>query len=209
MTAVDDTSARKIPRAERIGSLLRPPAVREALRASYRATENVDPSAYRQVIADLATGVTVITTRGRGGKAAGMTANAVTSLSLTPDPQLLVCVSDHLPVHAALTSSGRFAVNVLSEDQEHLALRFARPAPDKFAGLSTRIEHDVPVLTDAMAWFVCEIVERYPGGDHSIFIGRVLSCCRGVAARPLLFFRSTFGRLGEPHNTLEALMGTY
>ncbi|GAY07668.1 flavin reductase family protein [Pseudonocardia sp. N23] len=165
--------------------------------------DQLDGSSYRRVISDLATGVTVITTVDEDGKRCGMTANAVTSLSLSPAPQLLVCVSGHLPMHAALTGSGRFAVNVLDENQENLAMHFARPSADKFADLETHSEHGVPILSDAMAWFACDVVERYPGGDHSIFIGRVVSCRRNAARRPLLFFQSSFGCLGSHEGTLE------
>jgi flavin reductase (DIM6/NTAB) family NADH-FMN oxidoreductase RutF len=153
--------------------------------------------AFREAISHFATGVTVVTTTIEG-RPAGMTASAVCSLSLDP-VLLLVCIDNRLPTHRAIDASRRFAVNVLGEDDEATAVRFARPAPDKFENVRLRAGADPPLLEDAIAHFVCELEERVPGGDHSIFIGRVLSCDAKPGRRPLLYFRSRFGSWRDPH----------
>src|SRR5277367_2835773 len=117
---------------------------------------------YREAISHLATAVSIVTTR-HNGRPIGMTASAVCSLSLEP-VMLLVCIASRLPSHDAIADSGRFAVNVLPEGSEKLALQFARPAPDKFSGLRLLDDHEVPVLREALAHFVCELHERIPGG---------------------------------------------
>ena len=122
---------------------------------------SVDETAFRQAVAHFATGVTVITTIS-DGKPAGMTASAVASLSLDP-VLLLVCIDNRLPTHTAIENSRRFVVNVLGQGQEDLALRFARPAVDKFAGIALREGAELPVLEDAIAYFVCDLAERFPG----------------------------------------------
>jgi flavin reductase (DIM6/NTAB) family NADH-FMN oxidoreductase RutF len=161
---------------------------------------SVAPRRFRDAISQFATGVTVITTTTPEGPA-GMTASAVCSLSLEP-VQLLVCVSTHLPTHTALERSGAFAVNVLGEHQRELALRFARPAQDKFAGVPLRERDGLPVLRDAIASFACDVAERIPGGDHTIFVGRVTACDHDPAQRPLLYFGSRFGALETPDSAL-------
>src|SRR2546427_6203756 len=115
----------------------------------------LDDVAYRQAIAHFATGVTVVTTVA-DGRAAGMTASAVCSVSLRP-VLLLVCVSNRLPTHEALDNSRRFAVNVLAEGDDDLARRFATPAPDKFEGVPLKEGFDLPVISDAMAYFICDL----------------------------------------------------
>jgi len=161
-----------------------------------RGTEtSVDEAAFREAIAHFATGVTVITTL-HEGKPAGMTASAVASLSLDPI-LLLVCINHALPTHQAIDASKRFVVNVLGEGQGELALHFARHSPDKFAGIALRSDHDLPVLADAIAYFVCDVHERFPGGDHSIFTGLVRGCGAVPGRRPLLYFRSKFGSLRD------------
>jgi flavin reductase (DIM6/NTAB) family NADH-FMN oxidoreductase RutF len=155
---------------------------------------DADPqAAYRQAIGRFATGVTVITTTTPTGPA-GMTASAVCSLSLEP-LLMLVCIDNRLPTHDAVLRSRVFAVNVLGEDDEYLARRFATPGIDKFRGLLIEEQSGVPILKTAIAHFVCEVHERLPGGDHSIFIGRVLQCEHVLTARPLLYFSASFGCL--------------
>jgi flavin reductase (DIM6/NTAB) family NADH-FMN oxidoreductase RutF len=158
--------------------------------------DRVDEAAFREAVAHFATGVTVITTLYEG-RPAGMTASAVASLSLDP-VLLLVCIDNRLATHKAIEGSRRFVVNVLGEGQEALALHFARPALDKFAGIALRPESELPVLEEAIAYFVCDVHERFPGGDHSIFTGLVGDCGATPGKRPLLYFRSKFGALHDP-----------
>jgi flavin reductase (DIM6/NTAB) family NADH-FMN oxidoreductase RutF len=156
----------------------------------------MDARSYRDAIAHFATGVTVVTTVARG-RVAGMTASAVASVSLEPI-LLLVCISNRLPTHEAIEESGRFAVNVLGEGQGALARRFATPSADKFSGVLLEAEFDLPVLTGSVAYFICDVRERFPGGDHSIFIGDVKDCAAIPGRKPLLYFRSGFGKIDDP-----------
>jgi flavin reductase (DIM6/NTAB) family NADH-FMN oxidoreductase RutF len=55
------------------------------------------------------------------------------------------------------------------------------------------------VLAQAIAHFVCTVEERVPGGDHSIFIGKVTHCAATPGCRPLLYYRSAFGAIRDPH----------
>jgi flavin reductase (DIM6/NTAB) family NADH-FMN oxidoreductase RutF len=162
--------------------------------------ESVDEHLYREAIAHFATGVTVITTL-RDGTPAGMTASAVSSLSLDP-VLLLVCVSNKIATHEAIEGSGRFVVNVLGEGDDELARRFATPLVDKFAGVALRPDFELPVLEASIAHFICDVHERFPGGDHSIFTGQVRGCGFIPGRRPLLYYRSSFGALDDPESEL-------
>jgi flavin reductase (DIM6/NTAB) family NADH-FMN oxidoreductase RutF len=88
------------------------------------ATTELAAARLRAALGHFATGVTVVTAAG-GDTHHGTTANAVSSVSLDP-PLLLVCLRDESLTLSAMRESGRFAVNVLHADQEHLARRFAR-----------------------------------------------------------------------------------
>jgi flavin reductase (DIM6/NTAB) family NADH-FMN oxidoreductase RutF len=151
---------------------------------------------FRQAISRFSTGVAVITTRTADGPS-GMTASAVASLSMDP-LQLLVCLGTKLPTCKAIVESGYFAVNVLGEGHKHLATRFATPRPDKFADVSLRTDSDIPVLTAAIAHFVCAVSGALPGGDHTIVVGDVLSCDHVPGTSPLVYFASSFGSLYDP-----------
>lgn len=149
--------------------------------------------AYQSSISRLATGVSVITTRAPDGLS-GMTASAVASLSLQP-LQLLVCIASHLPTAVAIQQSGAFAVNVLADQDEELAIHFATRQSDKFAAVGYSEEHGVPVLDAAMAYFVCDVAEALPGGDHTIFVGDVRDCHSQSDRSPLIYFDRGFGSL--------------
>lgn len=168
--------------------------------AAVSLIDDVEQNVFREAISLFATGVTVITARTAAG-AAGMTASAVCSLSVEP-VRLLVCISERLPTHSALVASGRFAVNVLGEGQIDLARRFARPNVDKFAGVKTIDCDGIPLLDRAIAHFLCDVHERFPGGDHSIFIGNVVRLGLRRGSLPLLYFASEFGSLSRPEQEL-------
>ncbi|MFJ9567186.1 flavin reductase family protein [Streptomyces fuscichromogenes] len=148
---------------------------------------------FRATMGRLVTGVSVITTRS-GNAPIGMTASAVSALSLAP-LQLLVCIGNHLYTRSAIAEHGRFAVNVLGEDSEALARNFAVSKADKFAGVETIDDHGVPVLKDAIAAVVCDVAEEIAGGDHTIFVGAVRYCTHRVDSRPLVHFAGGFGAL--------------
>ena len=78
---------------------------------------------YRQLIGCFPTGVTIIT-MAREGEIRGMTANAVTSVSLDP-LLLLICVDKRTVTHQFLDEAKSFAVNILAEDQEHVSRSLA------------------------------------------------------------------------------------
>ena len=105
-----------------------------------------DKETFRHVIGHFASGVTVLTTRS-GDEDFGATASAVSSLSLEP-PMLLVCLNPRSSTQEAIHASGRFAVNILDENQGDVAERFASPrGTDKFGGLAVeRGEGGVPLL---------------------------------------------------------------
>lgn len=155
---------------------------------------------FRTSMSLLATGVTVVTTNTDDGPV-GMTASAVCSLSLEP-PQLLVCVQQALPTHVALEQSDAFGVSVLGEEHVGVARRFATRGADRFGAVALRDDVDVPILADAIAFFECRVEERHPGGDHTIFVGRVLRCGHQPGRRPLLYFDRAFASMEPADYTL-------
>jgi flavin reductase (DIM6/NTAB) family NADH-FMN oxidoreductase RutF len=165
------------------------------------ATPAVDPARYREVIGSFATGVTVVTAHGDDGPA-GLTTNAVSSLSLDP-LLLLVCFDNGSRTLPVVAQAGRFAVNILRAGQEDLARVFAskRVAEEKFESVTHTVAHGVPVLDDALAWIACDLESLTPAGDHAIGIGRVTHLSAdddpNGSNDPLLFFRGGFARLGH------------
>ena len=156
-----------------------------------------DPDRFRTVIGHFPTGVTVVTCHGPQGPA-GLTTNAVTSLSLDP-LLLLVCFAKGSRTLSRVRASGRFAVNVLRAGQEDLARVFAskRVAAEKFEAVTHTVQHGVPVLDDALAWVVCDLRDLHDGGDHVIAVGTVTAMDADDSGEPLVFYGGRYVRLAE------------
>lgn len=147
----------------------------------------------RNALGEFATGVTVVTTINSAGTPVGITVNSFTSVSLDP-PLVLWNLSVHSAKHAAFDDTEYFAVNVLSLAQKDVALTFARPGGEPFAGLQTEVgAGGVPLLSGCIAYFECRMVHRYRGGDHEMLVGEVLSY-RDAGGEPLVFHHGRFGR---------------
>ncbi|MEU4805563.1 flavin reductase family protein [Actinosynnema sp. NPDC023587] len=162
------------------------------------AAPTMEETTLRDAMSRFATGVAVVTVGGEHPH--GMTANAFTSVSLDP-PMVLCCVAHRATMHAAIGTAGRFAVSVMGGDQERTARYFAdkrRPrgrAQFDVVDWQSGPHTGAPLLSGALAWLECELVRRHEGGDHTIFLGRVLGCRRGPDSRALLFYDSGFHRI--------------
>ena len=155
-----------------------------------------DSSELRRVMGCFATGVTIITTRDQGGQPYGLTANAVTSLSLEP-PLLLICVDRNAETFPHFFDSKIFVLNILADDQEEVSRRFAKTGGDKFAGIEYRLGHlDTPILDGTLGHVECRIIETLEGGDHVIHIGQV-EHAEARDGRPLVFYRGRYRQLSE------------
>ena len=155
----------------------------------------IDGRMLRNVCGMFVTGVTVITS-GLDGWCDGTTVNSFTSVSLDP-PLVLFCLHKQSRLGPTVQRSGRFVVNFLAGRQEKLALAFAGKQTAAFGEVAHhRCAAGVPVLTEALAFLACELVNEFEGGDHTIFLGRVQEV--GVPrhnADPLIFFRGSMGAL--------------
>jgi flavin reductase (DIM6/NTAB) family NADH-FMN oxidoreductase RutF len=157
---------------------------------------SVDPSAFRDALRRFATGVCVVTASGPHGPS-GMTANAVSSLSLQP-PLMLVCFAETARTLAAVRHSGMFCVHFLAHDQEDVAARFASKLPEvqKFEGLDWAERDGVPTLAGCLAGIACRLQDLLPGGDHLIGLGEVTGLWRREG-EPLVFHRGAYWSLSE------------
>lgn len=151
----------------------------------------IDPELFREVFGRFATGVAVITSAG-AGVSGGMTANALCSVSL--DPLLaLVCFDNEARTLPIVRESQRFAVNVLTSEQEELAGVFASKLPEseKLDTVDHRLEDGLPIIEGSLAWATCELRELIPGGDHTIAIGEVTAMGLG-RGDPLVWYAGRY-----------------
>jgi flavin reductase (DIM6/NTAB) family NADH-FMN oxidoreductase RutF len=151
-----------------------------------------DP-AFRRSLGEFATGVAVITARGQGEQLNGMTMSSFNSVSIDP-PLVLFSVDRKANSLPAMLAANGFAVNVLAREQENISNRFARALSDKWAEVKRTVGHaEAPLITGALAHFECESYANYDGGDHVIFVVRVLRhAVRAGNPAPLIFFRGRY-----------------
>ena len=160
-----------------------------------------NPRAIRNLLGQFATGVTVITTRGKDGRKVGMTANSFSSLSLDP-PLILWSLSKTAPSLADFTEAEYFAIHMLAQEHHQLSGHFARPAEDKFAGIAhQQCAAGTPLLDGALATLLCRNVNQYEGGDHLIFIGQI-ERYQHRDGEPLLFHAGKY-RIASEHPDIQ------
>lgn len=156
-----------------------------------------DARQFRDAVGWFITGVTVITTRAADGTPVGVTANSFGSVSL--DPPLVQFSLDRRALSLpAFRGFGHFAVSILAEDQQGLSARFAKPGGDKWRDIDFEMwGSGCAVLRGALAALDCRTEIVHEGGDHLVFIGRVLRLEARCQGRPLLFSRGAYHALGE------------
>jgi len=160
--------------------------------------EEVQGGSKRAMMGRFATGVTVVAAR-HGPLLAGMTANAIASISLDP-PLLMASINHRSETHVAIIGSHSFAVSVLSAKQRAIAECFALPTTaaklQRFCDVPWHeAETGSPILDGAIAFFDCRLNESHPVGTHTIFIGEIVAAGYEEAGEPLLLFGSRYRRI--------------
>jgi flavin reductase (DIM6/NTAB) family NADH-FMN oxidoreductase RutF/pimeloyl-ACP methyl ester carboxylesterase len=165
-------------------------------RAPIEYTTGSDARTLRDALGCFGTGVTIITAIDPDGKPIGLTANSFTSVSLDP-PLVLFCVDNGAGSLPVLEAVDRFAVNVLHIGQQPTSNRFAaRGIEDRYEGVPwEQWEGGGPILSGSLASFDCEKFAVHDGGDHRIFIGKVVRARFEPRRDPLLYFRGKYRRL--------------
>ena len=145
-----------------------------------------------------ASGVSVVLTRTEDGFR-GATVSAFAVVSLAP-PVLLICLDRDARMSTQVPEIGQFTVSILDRGHEFLAERFAGRAPLVDARL-TGVQHEsapsgLPILTDALAWFDCEVRTVQAEGDHLIIIGAIRDAGTGDDSDdPLLYYEGRYQAL--------------
>jgi flavin reductase (DIM6/NTAB) family NADH-FMN oxidoreductase RutF len=154
---------------------------------------SVDARSFRKALGCFASGVTVATTLEPETKAPiGVTVSAFSSLSLEP-PLVLFCLGNETSSLASFRKFGRFAINILSEHQRDLSIRFASRTEDKWRGVEWDTwDSGVPILRHCLASMECSVIDTMDGGDHLIFIGRVDRLKHHEGGSPLIYFRGSY-----------------
>lgn len=148
---------------------------------------------FRRAVGQFPTGVTVVSTIDSKARPYGVTASSFCSLSLDP-PLIQWSISTKSFSFPIFDQADYFAINVLGVGQEEVSRNFCKPI-DRFATVTTVPGvQNLPLICGSLAWIECEIEERVKGGDHTIFVGRVLRT-RVFEGTPLLHWQGNYSQL--------------
>ena len=133
-------------------------------------------SDFDKVLRSFPTGVSVVTV-GRGGVENGLTVSWASPVSFEP-PQFMIAVNKNHYSTELLDSTKNFVINVLKKGQAELAGHFAKTSftdSEKLDGINIReAKSGAAILTDALAYFDCEVIDSHSYGDHKIYVGTVI-----------------------------------
>ena len=162
-----------------------------------RAALAIEPRAFRDALGTFATGVTLVTTLDRQQRPIAVTVNSFNSVSLEP-PLVLFSLARTSSSFEDFVAAGRFAVNVLAANQQHLSTMYARPGISRME----ETEHAIggfgcPLIVGALAHLECRTMSTHHGGDHLIFLGEVQSISSREDGEPLLYYRGRYGQVAS------------
>lgn len=159
-------------------------------------SEMISETNFRQALSQYATGIAVATTLDGHGQPHGLTINSFNSVSLDP-PLVLWSLAKKSHQIDAFQTSGCYAINVLSEDQQEVSVRFASPVEDRFEGSAWETgSAGAPILSGVVASIQCKTEKIFDGGDHIILLGRVVEVDHSRLP-PLLYHGGAYHSLGD------------
>ena len=147
----------------------------------------------RALFREIPSPVSVVTV-GAGEDAAGLTVDSFVSLSADP-PLVGIALGRHAALHELLREAGSFAISILASGQERLAQHFARGVPPiaHWTGIeAVPGELGAPLLEGALGWLECKLAFEREVGDHTLFVGEVISVRHGPGRQALVHLRRSY-----------------
>lgn len=154
----------------------------------------MDDRTFRTAMGKFATGVTVITTEVKD-EAYGMTANAFMSVSV--DPKLvLISIDEKAHMNGYVQDAGKFAVNILNEDQQDMSAYFAGQINQRRSVTFNRF-NELPAIPNSLVNLTCNVHDSVVAGDHTLYIGEVTDIFI-ADGEPLTFFSGKYKQINGP-----------
>lgn len=156
---------------------------------------NIESKEFRRILGHYPTGVCAVTATGTDGKPVGLVVGSFTSVSL--DPMLVAFFPDRSSTTwPKVEAAGRFCVNVLGDDQQHVCASLAAKGDEKFANIEFDLSQlGSPIIDGALAWIDCELETVHEAGDHFIVLGLVRSLDLQTEGSPLIFHKGGYSKV--------------
>jgi flavin reductase (DIM6/NTAB) family NADH-FMN oxidoreductase RutF len=168
-------------------------------------SEPVEGGIFRAAMRRVPSPVVVVTAQG-DRETRGITIGSFTSVALDP-PLVSFNVGRESRMYSVMETCSRFAVNVLGEEQAHLAKRFAVPGltgPEQFDAVPyTQDAHGTPVLDDVTARFHCVPHDAVAAGDHVLYVGLVVGVDEQTDHGAVLYYQSSYRGVGSELRSTE------
>lgn len=159
----------------------------------------VEGAELRSALRHVPSPIVVVTAKGRE-ETRGITIGSFTSVALDP-PLVSLNVGRESRMYPVMESCSAFAVNVLGEEQAHLAKRFAIPGisgPQQFEAVSYRLDDQgTPFLEGVTAHLTCVPHDSITAGDHVIYVGLVVDVEKSDDRGAILYYQSTYRGVGS------------
>jgi flavin reductase (DIM6/NTAB) family NADH-FMN oxidoreductase RutF len=147
----------------------------------------------RVLMRDVPAPVAVVTVDA-AGQQLGLTVTSLVSLSIEP-PLVGVAIARQAALHELIREAGAFAVSILAAGQDRIAQHFARGVPPiaLWTGIEIRpSEVGAPLIEGALGWIECRLAEQHATGDHTFFVGDVVSAQQGPSRAALVYVRQAY-----------------
>jgi len=165
------------------------------------ANAALEPAIFRKALGNFASGLTVITSC-LDDEPVGFTCQSFYSVSMSP-PLVSFSVMSRSASYPNIRQAGRFAVNILSDEQVMISNQFAQRGADKFHGIDW--QHSPlgnPIIDGSLHWLDCEMHAEHQAGDHLIVIGEVKALnLQETLTQPLLYFKGRYCSLAAQSTT--------
>jgi flavin reductase (DIM6/NTAB) family NADH-FMN oxidoreductase RutF len=147
--------------------------------------EGADPDEYdrlrRRVLWKMPSGLYVVGSTAKGERRNGMTLNWATQVSF--DPKWLGISVEHGALTHELVEAGEvFSLCIIDREDRAIVRKFTKPVEvdlaqqtlNGFAYLDGPAT-GAPVLAQSVAYVECEVRQRVPVGNHTLFLGEVVN----------------------------------
>lgn len=120
----------------------------------------------------------------------GFTVSWLMQSSFKP-PLIVNCVNTESGSHEMIKKSGVFAISFLDAGQKEMAAKFFKPKSrvgnklddvEFYEGEAT----GCPIISDSLGYVECKVVGTVAEGDHTVYVGEVISSGVHREGKPLL-----------------------
>jgi flavin reductase (DIM6/NTAB) family NADH-FMN oxidoreductase RutF len=101
-------------------------------------------------------------------------------------------------MNSVIQQTGKFTVNILSDQQQDLSMLFAGQLKEE-RNVEFNWINGHPILPDALANILCDVDTSYIAGDHTLYIGKVTDIYM-KEGDPLLFFEGKYRNIASLSN---------